>query len=90
VGQVEEIGTIQNAFAPIRIGATSQTQFLKGVIDEVWLSTNPVSKEQLIALSCISRPSTFAAAGDSGPVPPGTTVPYNVSATNNDIGACQR
>ena len=90
VGQVEEIGTLQNAFAPIRIGATTQTQFFNGVIDEVWLSTNPVSKDQLIALSCISRPAMFAVSpATSGPVSPGTTVRYDVSVTNNDIGACQ-
>src|SRR4030095_3272346 len=86
VGQVEEIGRIQNAFAPIRIGATTQTQFLHGTVDEVWLSTRNVNKEDLIALSCIPHPATLAVTPPtSGPVPAGTTVPYTVSVTNNDI-----
>jgi hypothetical protein len=89
-GQVFGGLNIRNAFAPIRIGATTQSQSFKGIIDEVWVSTNAVSKDELTALACISRPSTFTVTPQtSGPVPPGTTVPYLVTVSNHDIGACQ-
>jgi hypothetical protein len=55
--------TVRNVFAPIRIGATTQTQSFHGVIDDVWVSTNAVSKEEVIALSCIQRPFTLAVSG---------------------------
>src|SRR5205823_10133678 len=80
---------LRNVFAPVRIGATTQTQSFHGVIDEVWVSTNAVSKEEVMALSCIPRPSTIAVSPQtSGPVQAGTTVPYFVAVTNHDVGAC--
>src|SRR5262249_7145071 len=89
-GQVFGGLAVRNVFAPIRIGATTQSQSFKGVIDEVWVSTSVVSKEEVIALSCITRPSTVAVTPQtSGPVQPGTTVPYTVAVTNHDIDACQ-
>jgi hypothetical protein len=89
VGQVAAAGTLRNVFAPIRIGATTQTQHFSGVIDEVWLSTNQVSKEEVMALSCIRRPSNFAVTpAHGGPVPFDTAVNYQISVTNNDIGRC--
>jgi hypothetical protein len=76
-------------FAPIRIGATTQSQHFKGIIDEVWLSTNVVSKEEVMALSCIRRPTTFAVSpAQGGPVPFETPVNYQVSVMNSDIGRC--
>ena len=90
VGQVAARGLIRNVNAPIRIGATSQTQFMNGLIDEVWISTNPVTGSDIAALSCIHRPSTIAVnPTTSGPVPVGTTVNYSVVVTNNDTGSCQ-
>ena len=80
VGQVAAAGTLRNVFAPIRIGATTPVSAFKGVIDEVWLSTNVVSKEELMALSCIRRPSTFAVnPAHGGPVPFDTPVNYQIS-----------
>ena len=49
-GQVFGGLDVRNVFAPIRVGATTQTQSFKGTIDEVWVSTNVVSKEELMAL----------------------------------------
>jgi len=89
VGQVAAAGTLRNVFAPIRIGATTQSQHFKGIIDEVWLSTNVVSKEELMALSCIRRPTTFAVTpAHGGPVPFETPVNYQISVTNNNVGRC--
>jgi hypothetical protein len=89
-GQVFAGLPVRNVFAPIRIGATTQTQSFHGVIDDVWVSTNAVSKDEVIALSCIQRPFTMAVSpATSGPVQAGTTVPYTVSVTNNDVGACR-
>ena len=89
VGQVAAAGTLRNVFAPIRIGATTQSQSFKGVIDEVWLSTNVVSKEEVLALSCIRRPTTFAVTpAQAGPVPFDTPANYQVSVANHDTGRC--
>ncbi len=89
-GQVFAAGTVRDVFAPILIGATTQTQFFDGIIDEVFVSTQNISKDQLTALSCISQPSTLAVSPtDSGPVPFDTSFHYNVSVTDNDVGFCQ-
>jgi hypothetical protein len=88
-GQIFAKGTLRNVFAPVRIGATSQSQFFDGTIDEVFVSTEVVSKESIIALSCIHHPTTFTVNPlSSGPVPPDTTVEYDVAVQNNDVGAC--
>ena len=89
VGQVAAAGTIRNVFAPIRIGATTGAQHFDGVIDEVWLSTNVVSKDEVMGLSCISRPTTFTVNPTrGGPVPFDTPVNYEITARNNDVGRC--
>jgi hypothetical protein len=90
-GQIYAAGNLRNVFAPIRIGATTQNQAFDGVIDEVFLSTQEISKEQLTALSCIHHPSelSVSAGNPSGPVPFDTVVEYDVAVTNNDVGACQ-
>ncbi|HEY3668749.1 MAG TPA: LamG domain-containing protein, partial [Polyangiaceae bacterium] len=89
-GQVFAAGTVGDVFAPIRIGATTGTQFFNGTIDDVFVSTQTITADTLTALSCISRPSTFSVSpASSGPVPAGTNVHYDVSVADNDIGACQ-
>src|SRR6478735_21717 len=89
-GQVFGAGSVRDVFAPIRIGATTQNQFFNGTIDEVFLTTQPITSDALTALSCIGRPSTLTVTPPtSGPVAPDTTVNYDVSVMNNDIGACQ-
>jgi hypothetical protein len=88
-GQVYAAGTIRDVFAPIRIGATSQTQHFDGVIDEVFVSTESITKDQLTALACISRPSTFTVNPPaSGPVPFDTAFHFDISVSNNDVGFC--
>ena len=89
-GQVFGGGTLRNVFAPLRFGATTQSQYLDGTIDEVFVSTQNISKDALAALSCIGRPSTVTVAPlASDPTPPDTNVPFTVSVTDNDVGACQ-
>lgn len=89
-GQVFAGGTLQNVFAPLRFGATSQSQFLDGIIDEVFVSTENISKDQLAALSCISRPSSISVTPTSSAVtPPDTNAQFSIMVTDNDIGACQ-
>ena len=71
-----------------RIGATTQSQHFDGLIDEVWLSTNVVSKDGIMGLSCIRRPSMVAITpARGGPVPFDTPVNYQISVTNQDITA---
>jgi hypothetical protein len=88
-GQIYAAGSLRNVFAPIRIGATSQSQYFDGIIDEVFVSTQEISKETLQALSCIHHPTTFTVDPDtSGLVPPNTSVSYDLAVSNNDVGAC--
>ena len=90
-GQVYGAGTLRDEFTPIRIGATTQTQYFHGIIDEVFLSTDDISPSVLTALACIQNPSTLAVTPvTSGPVSFGTTVPYSVAVTDNDVGFCQQ
>jgi Concanavalin A-like lectin/glucanases superfamily len=88
-GQVFGAGSVRDVFAPIRIGATTQTQFFDGIIDEVFVSTQVISADTLTALSCIGRPSTFTVTpAKGGPVPFDTNVHYAITVTNNDAGTC--
>jgi hypothetical protein len=88
-GQVYGAGTLRNVFAPIRIGATTQTQFFDGIIDEVFVSTQAISKNTLTDLACLSHPSTLnVTPATSGPVPFDTTVHYDVAVNDNDVGFC--
>ena len=88
-GQVFGAGTVRDVFAPIRIGATTQSQFFNGTIDEVFVTTQTISSDVLTSLSCIGRPTTLSVnPATSGAVLPDTTVHYDVSVTNNDVGAC--
>jgi hypothetical protein len=89
-GQVFGGGTLRNVFAPVRIGATTQTQHFDGIIDEVFVSTQSISKDTLTALACFSHPSTFTVnPAIGGPVPFDTTVHYDIAVTDNDVGFCQ-
>jgi hypothetical protein len=88
-GQVFGGGALRDVFAPLRIGATTGTQFVDGIVDEVFVSTQQISKDALTALACISRPSSVTATPPtSGPVPFDTTVHYDVTVSDNDIGFC--
>jgi hypothetical protein len=88
-GQIFAAGTPRNVFAPLRIGATTQTQWFHGIIDEVFVSTDAIDKSVLTALACIPSPSTLTIlGGTTGPVSPGTPVHYDVQVTDNDVGAC--
>jgi hypothetical protein len=89
-GQVFGAGSVRDVFAPIRIGATTQAQFFNGTIDDVFLTTQTITSDVLTSLSCITQPSTLSVnPATSGPVQPNTNVHYDVTLTNNDLGACQ-
>ena len=88
-GQVFGAGTVADVFAPLRIGATTQTQFLDGIIDEVFVSTQVISSDTLTALACFAHPSTLAVnPATSGPVPVDTNFHYDIAVTDNDTGFC--
>jgi hypothetical protein len=88
-GQVFAAGTLRDVIAPLRFGATTGTQFLDGIIDEVFVTTDAISKDTLTALSCISRPSTLAVTPPvGGPVTFDTTVHYDIAVRDNDVGFC--
>ena len=89
VGQVSAAGTLKNVNGPVRIGRNTPDQRFRGRIDEVWLSTQPVDPSQLAGLSCINHDPTLTVSPlTSGPVQPDTTVTYDVTLTNNDVGGC--
>jgi len=88
-GQVFAGGTLRNVFAPLRFGATSQAQFLNGLLDEVFVSTEEISKDTLTALSCITRPSSMSVSPVASlPTPPDTNAHFDITLMNNDVGAC--
>ncbi|HEY4231654.1 MAG TPA: LamG domain-containing protein, partial [Thermoanaerobaculia bacterium] len=89
-GQVFGAGTIRNVFAPIRIGATTQTQHFDGIIDDVFVSTEADARDQIIAQSCVSQPSTLTVNPAAGvPTPFDTVAHYDITVKDNDFGACQ-
>ena len=88
-GQVFAGGTLRNVFAPLRFGATTQAQFLDGIIDEVFVSTQNISKDVLTALACFTRPSSMSVNPlASAPTLPDTDAHFDITLTNNDVGAC--
>src|SRR6185312_7990766 len=61
-----------------------------GAIDEVFVSTQNISKDALAALACIGRPSGMVVTPlASAPTPPDTNTSFTVTVTDNDLGACQ-
>jgi hypothetical protein len=89
-GQVYGAGKVRDVFAPIRIGATTQSQFFNGTIDEVFLTTQTITPDVLTTLSCLPHPSTLTVnPATSGLVQPNTPVHYDITVTNNDVGGCQ-
>ena len=89
-GQIFAAGTLRDVFAPLRFGATTQAQFLDGIIDEVFVSTQNISKDVLTALACITRPSGMSVSPlASAPTPPDTNAQFTVTVTDNDVGFCQ-
>jgi hypothetical protein len=89
-GQVFVGQPLRDVFAPLRIGATTQTQHFDGIIDEVFVSTQAITASTLTDLACITRPSTLAVNPlTSGPVPFDTDVHYDINVTDNDVGFCQ-
>jgi hypothetical protein len=90
-GQVFGAGTVRDVFAPLRIGATSQTQHFDGIIDEVFVSTQPETAAAIEALACISNPSTLTVSpAVGGPVTFDTTLHYVITVNDNDIGFCSQ
>ncbi len=88
-GQVFAGEPLHNVFAPLRIGATTQTQVFDGIIDEVFVTTQIISKSTLTNLACITAPTTVSVnPTTSGPVPFDTTVHYGLTVTDNDVGFC--
>ena len=90
VGQVYAAGTVRPVSAPIQIGGASPAQHFDGVIDEVFVSTQPVSASEITEMSCIGRPATVAFSPEvSGPVAAGTSAAFDITVTNRDLGSCR-
>ncbi len=88
-GQVFGAGTIRNVFAPLRIGATTQSQHFDGIIDDVFVTTEPITASAITSLACIHQPTTFSVnPAVGGPVPFDTTVHFDVNVNDNDVGFC--
>ena len=87
-GQVYAGLPLRDVFAPIRIGATTQSQHFSGIIDDVFVSTEAITAQTLTALACISNPSTFTVNPATASAEFDSTVHYDVAVTDNDIGFC--
>ncbi len=90
VGQVAGAGLVKKVNAPLRIGSNANQQPFRGAIERVWISSDPTTIEDISALGCVRRPATIAITPSvTGPVPPNTTIGYDVALTNNNVGtAC--
>ncbi|HEU4409451.1 MAG TPA: LamG domain-containing protein, partial [Polyangiaceae bacterium] len=89
VGQIFAEGSVRDVDAPLRIGATTQTQRFVGRIDDVVVSTQPASPADLLALSCLRGPGSLTVEPEAaGPLPPGSTATYGVTVHNDDVGFC--
>lgn len=89
IGQVAATGLIEDAPGAIEIGNNQAQDWVHGRIDEVWLSKDPVTANDIATLSCIvGSPSISATPFSSGPQDPGASFTYDVTITNNDVGAC--
>jgi hypothetical protein len=89
VGQIAASGLIADVDGPIEVGNNQSQTFLRGRIDEVWLSTDPVSATDIANMSCIRAGSSIAATPfSSGPQELGSSFTYDVAITNRDVGAC--
>jgi Concanavalin A-like lectin/glucanases superfamily len=87
VGQVAGAGILKTIDAPLRIGNDVQERPFRGAIERVWISSDPVTPQDIAELACIRRPETLAISPlTSGPVPPNTTVNYEVKVTNQNVG----
>jgi hypothetical protein len=91
VGQVDVPSLINEANGPIEIGNNAAKQQFGGIIDDVWISTGPVTLSDIQQLTCIHRPMSFVATPAAGPPSaPGTAVSYQVVVTDNDAGFCNQ
>lgn len=89
VGQVDLPGAIREANGPITIGNNASKQHFNGAIDNVWISTSPVTLSDIAALACLPGQATAVATPTDGPPStPDTPVDYKVVVTNNDRGFC--
>ena len=89
VGQDDFPGTLKDANGPIEIGNNESSQQFQGAIDNVWISTAPVTDSDIAALACIQAPLSFVATPAEGPPsPPDTPVDYSIVVTNNNAGFC--
>jgi hypothetical protein len=90
VGQIFAEGSIRDVDAPIRVGATTQTQRFVGRIDDVFVTTNPATQADIQGLSCLRNPGSIETeALSAGPFAPGETALYDVAVRNNDFGFCE-
>jgi hypothetical protein len=89
LAQVSVGRRLRDVFAPIRIGATTRSQFFDGIIDEVFVSTQSIPQSTLTALACVDKPTTVSISPTTGgPVTFDTPVHYDVVVTNNSLGGC--
>jgi Concanavalin A-like lectin/glucanases superfamily len=89
VGQVFAEGAVRDVDAPLRIGATTQTQRFVGRIDDVVVSTQPATPADLLALACLRGPGSLTVEPEvAGPLAPGSTAIYGVTVHNSDVGFC--
>lgn len=90
VGQVSAPGTIADQSAPVRIGNSRDHRWFAGRIDEVQLFNRALSEFEIAQLSCITTaPTLLVTPANGGSVDADTTLHFDVSYKNNNLGACQ-
>jgi len=83
------VGKIAPSAGPILIGNDASGRLLKGVVDTVWLNTLAAPANVVKELTCIHQPPVVSLTpAMTEPQVAGTTVPFDLSVTNNNGPSC--
>jgi Concanavalin A-like lectin/glucanases superfamily len=89
VGQVAAAGAIRDVESSILFGTSARADAFDGLLDEVWISTDPVTATDIADRACLRGEMSIAITPPSvGPVPPETPATYAVTVANGDRGFC--
>lgn len=82
-------GTLVRGVGPLLMGNDISQRKLDGLMDNAWFNTLAAPADTILQLTCLSRPATLSVSPEvSEAVAAGTTVPYELSITNNNTAVC--
>jgi hypothetical protein len=82
-------GRIEAGEGPLLFGNDGLKRRFDGTIDKLWFATGAASPETIEGLQCLRKaPSLVARPASSAPVPPGTSVNFELLLTSNSAPTC--